>query len=118
MTVYVDEFRVWAPSAIPCFRHGSCHLTADTTEELHEMADKIGLKRSWFQDGRHPHYDLAKSRRTRAIRAGAVYMPAREQFRKGVGMGRHRRFFNPGLGESTTHTEGSPPTTSNVEKKE
>ena len=35
------------------------HLVADTEEELHKFAQKIGLKRSWYQDKSHyPHYDL------------------------------------------------------------
>src|SRR5258708_25147305 len=48
------------------------HLTADTVEELHEFAvRKLGLKRSWFQDGRHPHYDLTEGMRYKALRLGA-----------------------------------------------
>jgi hypothetical protein len=26
-----------------------CHMIADTAAELHEMADKIGVDRRWFQ---------------------------------------------------------------------
>jgi hypothetical protein len=38
------------------------------------MADKLGLKRSWFQDERpeFPHYDLAPVRRAYAIQLGAI----------------------------------------------
>jgi hypothetical protein len=53
----------------------SCHLTADTEEELHAMALSIGLKRAWFQDGeKHtmPHYDLVASKRKKAIKKGAI----------------------------------------------
>ncbi|RYZ63047.1 MAG: DUF4031 domain-containing protein [Chitinophagaceae bacterium] len=53
----------------------SCHLLADTEEELHEMAAKIGMKRSWFQVGgkaEMPHYDLVASRRKRAVALGAI----------------------------------------------
>lgn len=50
----------------------SCHMFADTLEELHGMASKIGMKRSWFQDKEDlPHYDLVKSKRDRAIKLGA-----------------------------------------------
>lgn len=49
-----------------------CHMTADTLEELHAMARRIGHKRSWFQDGRWPHYDLVESKRRLAVRYGAV----------------------------------------------
>lgn len=55
----------------------SCHMIADTLEELHAMADRIGLKREWFQERSFPHYDLIASRRERAIRAGAVPLTMR-----------------------------------------
>lgn len=70
--VYVDSV-VKYPGAKPPFHRGSCHMTADTLEELHAMADKIGMKRGWFQD--HPlcqHYDLTPSRRSQAVARGAV----------------------------------------------
>ena len=50
----------------------SCHMTADTPEELHLMASKIGMKKSWYQPKSLPHYDLVKSRRDRALELGAV----------------------------------------------
>ena len=84
MTVYVDELRVW-PTKIGCFKGGSAHLTADTLEELHAFAARIGLKRAWFQDkGLVPHYDLAPSRHEAALAAGAVFVPAREQAEKRI----------------------------------
>lgn len=55
MTVYVDELRRWGPTTIPCFRAGSAHLTADSEEELHDLAARIGLRRAWFLV-RHGHY--------------------------------------------------------------
>jgi hypothetical protein len=70
--VYVDSI-VRYPGARAPFREGSCHMTADTLEELHVMADRIGLARAWFQD--HPkcqHYDLTPGRRRRAVELGAV----------------------------------------------
>lgn len=84
MTVYVDEFRVWAPTRIRCFRNGSCHMTADTLEELHAMAKRLGLKRAWFQQGSTPHYDLTEPKRARALELGAAFVPAREQARKRI----------------------------------
>lgn len=77
MTVYVDEVRVW-PTTIPCFKKGSCHMTADTLEELHAFARRLGLQRGWFQARSSPHYDLTPARRARALEAGAVFKPARE----------------------------------------
>jgi len=79
MTVYVDEIVQW-PTKIRCFKNGSCHLTADTLEELHAMAQKIGMRREWFQDHpRAPHYDLTPSKRERALKEGAVFVSRRQQ---------------------------------------
>lgn len=53
----------------------SCHMLADNENELHELAAKIGMKRSWFQDGdthTMPHYDLVESKRKLAIKNGAI----------------------------------------------
>ena len=72
MSVFVDELRNYGGSA--SFRWtNSCHMYADTLDELHAMADRIGMKRAWFQD-KHgfPHYDLVERRRIVALRAGAV----------------------------------------------
>lgn len=50
-----------------------CHMIADTLAELHAMADRIGLLRSWFQQGSAPHYDVGSwPKRALAIAAGAV----------------------------------------------
>lgn len=80
MSVYVDELRehdtklkwkIW------------CHMTADSDEELHAMADKIGHKREWFQP--HPrgnHYDLTPSRRALAVKYGAVEEHSRARVRR------------------------------------
>ena len=58
-------------------------MTADTLEELHEMADKIGLKRSWFQGNSNtPHYDIAASKRVLALENGAQFVSGREQARR------------------------------------
>lgn len=82
MPVYVDEIHVW-PHAKGIFRKGSCHLTADTLDELHELASRIGMKRSWFQDHKiAPHYDLVPSKREKALEAGALFVPALEQARR------------------------------------
>jgi len=65
MTVYVDD------SFIPFGRMLMSHMMATDIDELHAMADKIGLNRKWFQDKRIPHYDVSKSLREKAINAGA-----------------------------------------------
>ena len=62
MTVYVDD------AEIPFRGMKMSHMIADTEEELHEMAEEIGLKRSWYQGD---HYDVSISKRREAIKAGA-----------------------------------------------
>lgn len=48
------------------------HLVADTYDELHAFAKKMGLKREWFQQqSRWPHYDLTTKRAlNRALKMG------------------------------------------------
>lgn len=70
----------------------SCHMFADTLEELHEMAEKIGMRRAWFQDnGRTAqHYDLVASRRAAAIKHGALQLTSREQVCYFIDLSRRR----------------------------
>lgn len=88
MAVYVDELATWpldfvAPAAR---KHGArwCHLTADTPEELHAFAARIGLYRRWCSDCTQPrsrllHYDLTPGKRVAALRAGAIYQSSQER---------------------------------------
>lgn len=58
----------------------SCHLIADTLEELHAVAMAAGLRPEWFQQppkASFPHYDITESRREAAIRAGAIPLDRR-----------------------------------------
>lgn len=68
MTVYVDNMQA------PFDRMKMCHMIADSTDELLEMADRIGVQRKWLQKaGRHDeHFDIALSKRKLAVAAGAV----------------------------------------------
>lgn len=59
----------------------SCHMFADSVDELHGIAEQIGLKREWFQDTRYPHYDLTAGKRKQAIKAGAGEVKLREYIR-------------------------------------
>jgi len=79
MAVYVDSLIDYGWKLGP-----SCHMTADTLEELHEMADKIGMKRSWFQKSKKdvPHYDLVASRRKLAVKYGAIELTRNEAAEK------------------------------------
>lgn len=89
--VYVDEVRKYGYGP-RCFRNGACHMTADTLEELHAMADKIGLRRAWFQDKSSvPHYDLTESKRVLALRYGAVFKAGKEQARERIAKRRAKK---------------------------
>lgn len=72
MTVYVDR----AENAFG--RMKMCHMVADTEEELHAMAEAIGMRREWFQPRSFPHYDVAKMRRDRAVELGAREITRRQ----------------------------------------
>jgi len=72
VSVYVDA-AVWSYG-----RMTMCHMLADQTEELHEMADRIGIARCWFQNARYPHYDICKTKRAMAVRFGAREIGRRE----------------------------------------
>lgn len=71
MTVYVDR----AENRLGYMK--MCHI-ADTEEELHAMANRIGLRREWFQNHGTPHYDVSKAKRQEALRVGAVEIGRRE----------------------------------------
>jgi hypothetical protein len=89
MSVYVDQLTPCVTS--PQWRWPkSCHLVADTVEELHGFAGRIGLRRSWFQLSRcgMPHYDLTPARRQRAVEQGAIEITRRQL---GEIMSQHRR---------------------------
>lgn len=90
MSVYVDKPFILQSREAQAFRVGQrhghrwCHMWADTLEELHAMAARIGMRRAWFQDkGRFPHYDLVPTRRAHALRLGAVEKDLRDWLREG-----------------------------------
>ena len=71
MTVYVD-------TAMHLLRdRRMCHMFSPHLEQLHAMADLIGMQRRWFQDPATmrvswPHYDIDQTRRLLAVGYGAV----------------------------------------------
>lgn len=80
MTVYVDDGFCGPPGSWDKWTGGG-HLQADTQDELHAFAARLGLKRAWFQAGSRPasaHYDLTAGKRAQAIALGAVSETWRE----------------------------------------
>lgn len=48
------------------------HMVADTLDELHKMANNIGIARKHFQNKKgKPHYDICKQNKLKAIELGA-----------------------------------------------
>ncbi len=97
MAVYVDDMLMQAsvPNGSRTVTSQWSHLTADTDDELHEFAAKLGLRRSWFQPaklvadndhtrtrcperigkpfpGSRNHYDVTEPKRRKAIELGAI----------------------------------------------
>jgi hypothetical protein len=81
VAVYVDDAAIPAEVRNGTRVHRSqwSHLTADTQDEMHEFAARLGLRRSYFQPGRplggkpSPfwHYDVTAGKRAQALRLGA-----------------------------------------------
>lgn len=59
------------------------HMRADTTEELLEMVEKIGLNKKWIQDKgtNREHFDISLMMRKKAIENGAIEVTTREMVR-------------------------------------
>lgn len=76
--VYVDNMY---KSPIGKFgRMKMSHMLADTTDELLQMADRIGVNRKWIQDAGtvREHFDICLSKRKKAVAAGAKEITWRE----------------------------------------
>lgn len=79
MSVYVDSLRTVLADNPRWPWPMSCHLYADSLEELHSFASKLQMRRSWFQNhDRLPHYDLTPARRAKAVRVGAIEVTGRQ----------------------------------------
>lgn len=67
MAVYVDTMRA------PFRGRVMCHMLADTDEELHAMAARLGLLHRWHQKAGtpHSHYDIDMPTRALALQHGA-----------------------------------------------
>lgn len=79
MAIYVDRLESWGWKMRGRVVQ-SCHMFCDSADlkELHAFAERIGMKRAWFQDHRvAPHYDLTPARRARAVALGAIEVDRR-----------------------------------------
>jgi len=78
MTVYVDDARI--PARVGRLSARWSHLTADTQAELHSFAERLGLRRAWYQDKPRGlwHYDVTESKRRQAITLGTEPTAARD----------------------------------------
>lgn len=73
--VYVDNMRAKYKNMI------MCHMLADSDAELHEMANKIGIAKKWWQSPKKisgSHYDIALSKKALAINYGAIEITLRQ----------------------------------------
>jgi hypothetical protein len=78
MAVYVDDMYLYLLGQYRGMKMS--HLMADTTEELLAMVDTIGVQRRWIQKAGTfaEHFDIALSKRTAAVRAGAIEITLKE----------------------------------------
>lgn len=93
MTVYVDDMEAdYKPSHAPGRKYVMCHMIADTEEELHAMADKIGVLRKWHQGD---HYDIVKAKRALAVQYGAREITMRQLARMAINRRRGKPIGTP-----------------------
>ena len=72
MPVYIDKANLKFRNMI------MCHMIADTEQELHDMALKIGMKKEWYQkNASFPHYDVCLMRKKVALSNGAIEVDRR-----------------------------------------
>ena len=80
MTVYLDDWRQAAHLGLVADRWS--HLWADSEDELHDFAARLGMRREWFQHRtarpHHAHYDVPERRRPAVLELGAVEVTWRE----------------------------------------
>ena len=94
VAVYVDGLRDYG-----WHRGPSCHLIADSIEELIEFAESMGLRREWFQAKSTPHFDLTADGRATAVAMGATALTNRQLIAK-IRELRHRKRLQEEVSES------------------
>ena len=103
MSVYVDSARNKLGRML------MSHMTADTLEELHGMADRLGFQRGWFQGGARPHYDVCQRSRALAVEHGARVVSSKEIVRVARrlrGAERRAEAPSPAVGNLTATPDG------------
>ncbi len=79
--IYVDAAE-WKKS--PAGRKSYAHMVADSMEELHTFAERIGAKKHFFHRSKTaPHYDITSEQHAVAIANGAQLVTSRVVLAKG-----------------------------------
>lgn len=82
--MYIDNVR------IPFKGMLMSHMTADTLDEIHDMAQRLGAKQKYFQcppKTRFPHYDIPEKGRELALSLGALPVCSRISLYYGAKLG-------------------------------
>lgn len=78
MAVYIDDMYT---ISLGSFRNMKMsHMIADTKKELLDMCRKIGVNIKWIQKENtySEHFDICLSKRTKAVKAGAIEITMRQ----------------------------------------
>jgi hypothetical protein len=67
MTVWIDDMYLYPMGQFG--RMKMSHMISDNEDELHAMAQKVGVAKKWYQKD---HYDICMEKRLQAIAFGAV----------------------------------------------
>lgn len=83
MAVYVDQ-PVYTRAGVKKPRVSYAHMVADTLDELHSFAAKIGVKKHFFHKSIAAyHYDINDKQHVVAIAHGALEVSSRELLKIG-----------------------------------
>lgn len=102
MGVFVDDMRL--PKKVKNLDRVWSHMGADSLEEMHQFARKLGLKRSYFQISSSgiPHYDVTEKVRAKAVKMGAEELTTKELYQRLIPLRIKRSQDNP-------HEHNDPP---------
>lgn len=72
--VYIDDYNAKYRGMI------MCHMIADSTSELLEMVEKIGVNKKWIEKAGtwQEHFDICLEKKKKAISLGAKAITKRE----------------------------------------